>query len=285
MTTVQVRELSFSYPKAAFQKADQESENFQLILDRITFEVSKGEILGILGPNGGGKSTLLKILAGLLKPTSGSLTYHLEDKNRGIIYIPQKDQRNLSYPITILEFLESARLPGSKIPKSECIHALERVELKRPVNQPMSGLSGGEFQRVLLAKAFLQKSQLILMDEPTKGLDGIGQDKLLELLGEFKKNAAVILVDHNIAQVLKHCDRLLCLNKSFHWHDHKSQLKKNILEDTYHCEFEHLLIHENTDDILNHDHHKCSHHDDIHEHKNKHEQDPVDQDTKRADQE
>ncbi len=257
MNTIRVKDLSFSYPAKEFENlADSDRE----ILHKITFEVSRGEILGILGPNGGGKSTLLKLLAGLLKPTSGTIEYPHTDHQEGIIYIPQKDLRNLSYPITIFEYLESSRLPQDKVSKAQCLEAIERVELKRPIDQQMSGLSGGEYQRVLLAKAYLQKSKLILMDEPTKGLDGIGQDKLLELLGEFKKEAAVILVDHNIAQVLKHCDRLLCLNKSFHWHDHRSQLNKDILEHTYHCEFEHLLIHEKGGDILQHEHHACLHH-------------------------
>lgn len=256
MNSIRVEELSFSYPRGDFEDSLQEDRE---ILHKITFEVSRGEILGILGPNGGGKSTLLKLLAGLLSPSSGKIEYPTSKSNEGIIYIPQKDSRNMSYPITIHEYLESSRLPKEKVSKSECLEALAKVDLKRPIDQQISGLSGGEFQRVLLAKAFLQKSQVILMDEPTKGLDGIGQDKLLELLGEFKKNAAVILVDHNIAQVLKHCDRLLCLNKNFHWHDHRSQLNKNVLEHTYHCEFEHLLIHEKSGDILEHEHHACSH--------------------------
>jgi zinc transport system ATP-binding protein len=78
-----------------------------------------------------------------------------------------------------------------------------------------------------------------------------------------------ILVDHNISQVLKHCDRLLCLNKTYHWHDHKNQVNKTILEDTYHCEFEHLLIHEKKGDILSHDHHQCEIDDHNHNHNHK----------------
>lgn len=255
MNTIKVAQLSFSYPQGEFS---QQQGHDHEILHQITFQVSKGEILGILGPNGGGKSTLLKLLAGLLQPSSGTIEYPNHGLREGIIYIPQKDQRNLGYPITIKEYLEAARLPYQSVTKAECLDALKKVDLNRPIEQQMASLSGGEYQRVLLGKAYLQKSQVILMDEPTKGLDGTGQDKLLELLGEFKKQAAVVLVDHNIAQALKHSDRLLCLNKSFHWHDHRSQLNKDILEDTYHCEFEHLLIHEKAGDILEHKHHACN---------------------------
>jgi zinc transport system ATP-binding protein len=267
-STIKVNQLSYSYPLSDFQKGQ---DSLREILHGITFEVSEGEILGILGPNGGGKSTLLKLLAGLLTPTSGLIEFSSQSMKKGIIYIPQKDQRNLSYPKTIREFLESARLPLEKVNLEECMEALEKVDLQRPIDQPLYGLSGGEYQRVLLAKAYIQKSRIILMDEPTKGLDGIGQDKLLELLSELKRKAAIILVDHNIAQVLKHCDRLLCLNKNYHWHDHRSQINKDILQHTYHCEFEHLMIHEQAEDILEHEHHACAleHHPHQHSEKEK----------------
>lgn len=250
---ISLENLSFHYKGGLFEK-----EKSEAILQDLTFQVSKGETLGILGPNGGGKSTLLKILAGLLTPSTGHIHFHKQ--LTGLTYIPQKDQRNMAFPITIEEYLLTSCLPQGSVTQQECREALAKVNFERPLDQKISGLSGGEFQRVLLARAFLQKSEVILMDEPTKGLDGIGQDKLLELLGEFKEHAAIILVDHNIAQVLRHCDRLLCLNKSFHWHNHPSQLDGSVLKHTYHCELEHLLIHENSGNIMSHDHHQCEDH-------------------------
>lgn len=235
------------------------------VLKGVTFSVSAGEILGILGPNGGGKSTLFKCITGQLPPEKGTIEFFKAGQKiarPAMSYIPQKELINNSYPLTVTELLECARLPGEKVNKLEIEEALFKVSYTKDPHQKVVSLSGGEFQRVLLAKAYLNESRLILMDEPTKGLDGVGQDKLLKLIQEFKneKQAGILLIEHNIAQVLRHGDRLLCLNRTFHWHDHRSQLEKNILENTYHCEFEHLLIHEQKGDILDHDHSQCGEH-------------------------
>lgn len=239
------------------------------VLKGVTFSVHEGEILGILGPNGGGKSTLFKCITGQLKPQGGAIEFFDKGKiipRPAMSYIPQKELINNSYPLTVTELLECARLPYEKVGSHEIRAALKKVSFDKDPRQKVVSLSGGEFQRVLLAKAYLNHSRLILMDEPTKGLDGVGQDKLLELIQEFKneKQAGILLIEHNIAQVLRHGDRLLCLNRTFHWHDHRHQLEKNILENTYHCEFEHLLIHEQKGDILDHDHQQCAHHDEGH---------------------
>lgn len=248
---LEVKNLSFSYSR--------ESE----VLKDVSFSVGPGEILGILGPNGGGKSTLLKLIMGAIKPQRGEISFIDAEGKRisrpAMSYIPQREAINLSYPMTVEELLKSARLPLGRVSDDEVAKALERVSFTKDPKQKVATLSGGEFQRILLAKAYLYKASLILMDEPTKGLDGVGQDKLLKLVQEFKSEnqAAILLVDHNIAQVLRHGDRLLCLNKTFHWHNHKAAIEKGVLEDTYHCEFEHLMIHELKGNILEHDHHHC----------------------------
>lgn len=256
---LEVKNLSFSY------------DSNEEVLNKVTFKVHSGEILGILGPNGGGKTTLLKLITGQLKPNSGEILFYKDDQiisRPPMSYIPQKEAINLTYPLTVKELLMGARLPFGPVRDEEIKEALKKVSFTKDSEQKITELSGGEFQRVLLAKADLNNSKIILMDEPTKGLDGVGQDKLLKLIQEFKieKQAAILLIEHNIAQAIRHGDRLLCLNRTFHWHDHKDQLKKNILEDTYHCEFEHLLIHENKGDILDHDHHHCDVHDPFHLH-------------------
>ncbi len=241
------------------------------VLKNVTFSVHAGEILGILGPNGGGKSTLFKCITGQLMPQSGKITFFeegLEIPRPAMTYLPQKDFANDSFPLTVHELLECARLPHALVPQEEITAALKRVSFEKSPQLMLRNLSGGEFQRVLLAKAYLSEAKLILMDEPTKGLDGVGQDNLLSLIQEFKKEkeAAILLIEHNIAQVLRHGDRLLCLNRTYHWHNERDQLEKNILEHTYHCEFEHLMIHETKGDILDHEHHACDHHHSNEEH-------------------
>lgn len=254
-------------------RADKISFNYEdhqeAILKDISFSLKKGESLGVLGPNGGGKSTLMKIIAGLLKPTSGELffndiplsnfskyPYHL------FSYVPQSSELNATMPVKVYEFLDFT-ISLYKIKNPKLIdELLELVGMIHKKNALLSELSGGEKQRVLIARAMVQKPQLLLLDEPTKGLDSKGQDQLLALIETIKKrdNTAVMIVDHNINQIIKSCHNILCLNRHHHWHDHREFLTKNILEDIYHCEFEHLLIHEKDLETQHtHDHHFCDH--------------------------
>lgn len=241
------------------------------VLKDISFTLKKGESLGVLGPNGGGKSTLMKIIAGLLKPTSGeiyfnetpfsqmsSYPYHL------LSYVAQSSELNTIMPVKVSEFLDFSmslhKIKNKHLPEE----LLEMVGISHKKNALLSKLSGGEKQRVLIARAMIQNPQILLLDEPTKGLDSNGQDQLLSLLETIKQNnhTAVMIVDHNINQIIKSAQHILCLNRHHHWHDHREFLTKNILEDIYHCEFEHLLIHEKDlekDQPHRHDHHFCNH--------------------------
>ena len=250
--------ISFSY----------EGHNEPILKD-ISFALKKGESLGVLGPNGGGKSTLMKIIAGLLKPTSGEL--YFDEKPLSAYskypfelfsYVPQSSELNATMPVKVYEFIDfTISLYKIKNPKL-VDELLELVGMGHKKNSLLSKLSGGEKQRVLIDRAMVQKPKLLLLDEPTKGLDSNGQDQLLTLIETIKKrdNTAVMIVDHNINQIIKSCHNILCLNRHYHWHDHRDFLTKDILEDIYHCEFEHLLIHEkDLESEHNHDHHYCGH--------------------------
>jgi zinc transport system ATP-binding protein len=130
--------------------------------------------------------------------------------------------------------------------KNSTGEVLKLVGLTGKEEKLFTQLSGGEKKRALLAMALIKGPELLLLDEPTAGLDSTGIDQLLELLANLQKRflTGVVVVDHNINHILKHCDKILCLNQTFHWHDEKDYLTKGILESIYHCEFEHLLIHD-----------------------------------------
>ncbi|PIP92479.1 MAG: ABC transporter [Bdellovibrio sp. CG12_big_fil_rev_8_21_14_0_65_39_13] len=230
------------------------------ILKEIDLILNSSETLGIIGPNGGGKSTLLKLIVGLLKPTSGHINY----KGRLMGYLPQTAYTENVFPITINDVLDFSTLKHQGLLKKE--EVLELVGLTKPVSTLMTKLSGGERQRVHLARALMSGPDLLILDEPTQGLDSTGQDQLLSLINKIKieYQTAIIIVDHNINQLIKHCDKILCLNRTQHWHNHKDLLNKSVLESIYHCEFEHILLHEKEDlgehhacdhDLHNHDHH------------------------------
>jgi zinc transport system ATP-binding protein len=240
----------------------------EVILQNISFELFSGESLGILGPNGGGKSTLMKLIAGLLIPASGDFFYNniLKTKETSfpyslMAYVPQSSELNTILPINVFDFLIIASKTQKLINPENKIHELlVLVDIAHKKKSLLDQLSGGEKQRVLIARALLHSPKLILLDEPMKGLDSSGQDQLQVLLKDIQTvhQTAIVMVDHNISQLIKSCDKILCLNKTSHWHDHKEFLTKNILEDIYHCEFEHLLIHEKESipehKFCNHDH-------------------------------
>jgi len=234
----------------------------KIILNNISFHLIKGESLGILGPNGGGKSTLLKILVGLLEMQTGSIkingvevTTNSHYPRHLFGYVPQATTLNNLLPIRVSDLLEFAGLSGH--PTQSIDEALDIVGIKHKKEELVSALSGGEKQRALLAKALIHRPEILVLDEPTNGLDSTGQDQLIDILNSIKKNkqTGVIIVDHNINQILRHCDKILCLNNVSHWHDNKDLLTKNVLESIYHCEFEHILIHEK--EGTHPKHHQC----------------------------
>lgn len=255
---LRAQKISFSYENSE-----------EPILKDISFILKKGESLGVLGPNGGGKSTLMKIIAGLLKPSSGELYFDERPLSSYVkypfhlfSYVPQSSELNAIMPVKVYELLDFTT-SFYKIKNPKLIdELLELVGMSHKKNTLLSKLSGGEKQRVLIARAMVNKPKLLLLDEPTKGLDSNGQDQLLSLIETIKKTnqTAVMIVDHNINQIIKSCHNILCLNRHHHWHDHRDFLTKNILEDIYHCEFEHLLIHEKDLETQNsHDHRFCNH--------------------------
>ncbi|MDO9183298.1 MAG: ATP-binding cassette domain-containing protein [Bacteriovorax sp.] len=243
-------------------------------LKDISFSLYSGESLGVLGPNGGGKSTLLKIIVGLLKADSGTIFFDEKSSSEfkkypfeKFSYVPQNSELNTILPVKVSEYMDFAKsLYKDDNSLSEIDELLELVGILHKKDSLISKLSGGEKQRVLLARALITNPKLLLLDEPTKGLDSNGQDQLLAIIEKIKKRdkTAVMIVDHNINQIIRNCHKILCLNRTYHWHDHTDLLTKNILEDVYHCEFEHLLIHENDLDnnakINEADHHLfCDH--------------------------
>lgn len=231
---LRVDSLHFAYP---------DTPN-HLILKNIAFSLNPGEALGILGPNGGGKSTLLKILVGLLGPYKGEVHFNgqpVEEFRTQIGYVPQTANLNTILPLRIIDLIHFQ--PEKK---ENIKDVLDLVGLSGKEEKLFSELSGGEKKRALLSLALIKAPKILILDEPTAGLDSSGIDQLLSLLSRLQKelSTSVVIVDHNINQVIKHCDKILCLNQTSHWHNEKDYLTKNILESIYHCEFEHLLIHE-----------------------------------------
>lgn len=228
------------------------------VLEDISFTIGASEMLGIIGPNGGGKSTLLKMMVGLLPIQKGVIQFdgNFLPLTHDVAYIPQVQELNDSLPMRVCDFLQLVPSRATR----EIDDCLKRVGLLDKKNALMRELSGGQRQRALLARALRSSPKILILDEPTTGLDGQGQDQLMELLKglQAQEKTTIVVVDHNLGQVLKHADKVLCLNKRHHWHERRELLTQNILEDIYHCEFEHIRLHE-AGSTFDDDHHKCTH--------------------------
>lgn len=178
------------------------------ILNQVSFSVNRGEILTIIGPNGAGKSCLLKIILGLYSATKGHCTYAPGLK---IGYMPQKLSLDSSLPLTVKRFLTLAVSSKQRSPES----ALAKVGAHLLLNAPVQSLSGGEFQRVLLARALLRQPDLLVLDEPAQGVDLQGQQSLYRLLSQMRNEEgfAILMVSHDLHFVMAQTDRVLCLNQ------------------------------------------------------------------------
>lgn len=175
------------------------------ILHDISLQLQAGKVLTVIGPNGAGKSTLVRILLGLQKPDSGTIW---QKPNLRIGYVPQKISVNALMPLTVKRFVA---LAGT----GDVDQALQEAGVKHLEMQDIHQLSGGEFQRVLLARALLRKPELLVLDEPAQGVDVMGQAELYEQIAQLKKkyNFGVLMVSHDLHLVMQKSDEVLCLNQ------------------------------------------------------------------------
>ncbi|MGF1699077.1 zinc ABC transporter ATP-binding protein ZnuC [Photobacterium makurazakiensis] len=177
------------------------------VLDQVSLKLERGQITTLIGPNGAGKSTLVKVITGLRKPSAGKI---IRPKGLRLGYVPQKLELNSSLPLNVDRFM---RLAG-RYKESDRIHALELVNGKHLHHSNMHSLSGGEMQRVLLARALLQKPDLLVLDEPVQGVDVNGQLELYSLIQSLrdKLNCAILMVSHDLHLVMAKTDHVICLH-------------------------------------------------------------------------
>ena len=178
------------------------------VLSGVSLDLQPGRILTLLGPNGAGKSTLVRVVLGLVAATSGSVT---RAERLRIGYVPQKLHLDVTLPLTVERFMRLR--PGVK--SSDILPALKRVHAAQLLHYPLQKLSGGEMQRVLLARALLNQPQLLVLDEPTQGVDVNGQVALYDLIDclRHELNCGVLMVSHDLHLVMAKTDEVLCLNQ------------------------------------------------------------------------
>ncbi|HJT85261.1 MAG TPA: metal ABC transporter ATP-binding protein [Nitrososphaeraceae archaeon] len=220
MHLVSVQSLSYNYDS-------------EVVLENVSFNVEKGDFLGIIGPNGAGKTTLFQCILGLITTYSGKITILDENikRNKKILtkigYIPQKKAIDPKFPLTIEE-LVSLSLPR-KTSKNIVYKILRQVRLYDIKDKLIGQLSGGQQQRVLIAKALVNDPILLMLDEPTNELDQKSQDDFYFLLKELneKNNITIIWTSHDMNAVNKYANKVSCINKRMFFHGDKESFFSN----------------------------------------------------------
>jgi len=178
------------------------------LLEQVSLTVSEGEIVTVIGPNGAGKTTLLQILLGLRPPGSGSV---VKRPRLRIGYLPQRLNVDPVLPLSVSRMMT---LTASQ-PRAQVQAALEETGVAHLMDEPVQGLSGGEFQRMMLARTLLGNPELLVLDEPVQGVDYMGEAELYELIGRIRDRhgCGVLMVSHDLHVVMASTDRVICLNR------------------------------------------------------------------------
>lgn len=206
----------------------------QLVLKQIDLHVEQGTILGLIGPNGGGKTSLLRLLLGLERPTRGGIEVAglppRQAVRRGDIvgYLPQRPRVAENFPLSVRQLIRLG-LAGKtgilRMYSQEDLNFVEelidRIGLREIAHSPIGRLSGGQLQRVLIARALAPRPRLLLLDEPTTGIDRAGQEQFIHFLLDLKTQLGLtlVLVSHDLRAVTSIADRIACLNLTLHYHD------------------------------------------------------------------
>jgi zinc transport system ATP-binding protein len=224
-------------------------------LSHVTLHVKRGSILGIIGPNGGGKSTLMKLMLGVMKPDSGEITILGRSPREAcadgslVGYVPQRHVLDWNFPISVRQVVQLGLIGRkgfggfSREQKNRVEEALAAVEMGHLADQPIGGLSGGQQQRVFIARALVNQPQILFLDEPTTGIDQAGQEKFLRMLIDLKDkyHLTLVMVSHDLRSVVASCDRVACLSRNLHYHDRPQGLSPDVLFKVFQCDMDAVL--------------------------------------------
>ncbi|MDR0666980.1 MAG: ABC transporter ATP-binding protein [Campylobacteraceae bacterium] len=211
---VRVCNLSFAYDK----------EN---VLENVNFEYKSGDFLAIVGPNGGGKSTLLKLILGLLTPTDGTI----ELLSNKIGYVPQNTMPNGEFPISVLDVVLMGRLKGNRFgfykqdDRKTAFEALEKVGMRQYAHRKIGELSMGQRQKIFIARALTCEAELLILDEPTASVDMQGQVQIYNILKSLNAEKGIIVVSHDMDVVLGYATKIAYVSRTLFMHE-ASQLTK-----------------------------------------------------------
>jgi zinc transport system ATP-binding protein len=197
-----------------------------IVLQDVSFRVMENDFIGVIGPNGGGKTTLLRVILGLLKPVRGTLAFNsslLDSKSIG--YLPQISTGDVNYPVSVMDIVLSGlmirksiitRMSSSDKRKASTI--IDELGLSELRNSTLNELSGGQMQRVLLGRAIVGDPKLLLLDEPGNFVDFTFENDFYEKLKELNSRMAILMVSHDVGTISAHIKSFACVNRTLHYH-------------------------------------------------------------------
>jgi len=221
--------------------------NGTTILKAINLKIFEQDFLGIIGPNGGGKTTLIKSILGLIKPFSGRILFENDSLKKHIGYMPQTHQLDRKFPVIVSEVVESGLISEKKLfgseRKAKTLDIIRKMDIEKVANKAIGELSGGQLQRTLLARAVINDPELLILDEPDSYVDKRFESYFYELLKEINKTTAIVLVSHDVGTVISTVKNIACVNENLHYHS-GSDVDGNWLEEHWACPFE-VITHGN----------------------------------------
>jgi zinc transport system ATP-binding protein len=232
---VSLRDIGFTYDSGK-------------VLDGVSLDIYQGDYLAIIGPNGGGKTTLLKVILGLLVPDAGTVTWHDRKMRRRIGYVPQFASFEREFPLTVRDVVMMGRLHGHKLlqrfDKNDLLQTesiLEKLGLAGIADKHIGSLSGGQVQRVLIARALVTDPAILFLDEPISSIDQDSRFALTGMLKELNARIPIIIVTHDITAFAADVAHIACVNNRLFYHG-DGELDSGIMEEAYGCPVE-LVAH------------------------------------------
>jgi zinc transport system ATP-binding protein len=249
-TLIEVQKVTFGYRQ-------------EIVLDEVDLQIRASDYVAVIGPNGGGKTTLLKIILGLLRPWSGRVVLHPPAGRGRLGYVPQFFTFDREFPLRVLDVVLMGRLGARGLfhaynaqDRRTVQEVLERMHLQKLEQAHITELSGGQLQRTLIARALVSDPAVLLLDEPTASVDAESREILRATLAEMNRRIPVIVVTHDVTAVSTDVKQFACVNRKLYYHG-RAELTTELLEQVYGCPVEmigHGLPHRVLVDHSGHEH-------------------------------
>jgi zinc transport system ATP-binding protein len=232
----------------------------EAILEEVSLSIRAGDFLAVIGPNGGGKTTLVKVILGLLEPWSGEVRRHLSARRGAMGYVPQHAGFDPAFPMRVSDVVRTGRLGlrgplhrWSAADRRAVAGAIERYGLERVARDPVGSLSGGQLQRTLIARAMVGEPEILFLDEPLASIDTEFRGRLVDALVEINRAIPLVVVTHDLTPFAGVVRQIACINRRLFYHP-SGELSAEMLEEAYGCPVE-LIAHGVPHRVLaDHDH-------------------------------